>query len=157
MCRRGVEARSVRYCSGVSRGYGAAEETHGSRCGVRETDGPGRDLRSWLRGAEVGVLAGDPVFARRGEDVEVDGVFEGEDFMRKGGGDGEDLVGTEEHFAYGGGLSCDATGAVDGPTYRLVEEELQASGEDGGDLLVMVGVERDGGAFFEGGGGGATV
>ena len=50
--------------------------------------------------AEVGVVAGDPVFAGRGEDVEVDGVFEGEDFVGDVGRDYQDFVGVEDGFGW---------------------------------------------------------
>ena len=54
-----------------------------------------------ISGAEVSVVAGDPVFAGRGEDVEVDGVFEGEDFMGDVRRDDEDFVGIEDGFSGG--------------------------------------------------------
>jgi hypothetical protein len=47
--------------------------------------------------AEVGVVAGDPVLAGWGEDVEVDGVFEGLGGVRQVGGDDEDFAGTDDH------------------------------------------------------------
>jgi hypothetical protein len=87
--------------------------------------------------AEIGVVAGDPVFAGWGEDVEVDGVFEGEDFVGDVGRDDEDFIGIEDGF---GGSICAG----------VVQEESELTGEEAGYLLVVMMVQRDVGAFAEG-------
>ena len=84
--------------------------------------------------AEVGVVAGDPVLAWWGEDVEVDGVFEGFGGVGKIGGDHEDLTGTDD--------------LVDGGTFFAKGEEEGALG-DVGDLLVGVLVAGNEAAFLE--------
>lgn len=85
----------------------------------------------WVGGAEVGVVAADPVLAGWGEDVEVDGVFEGE-------GRVGDVWGNDE----------DAAGA-DGVGFSAWEVEAEGALEDEGDLLIGVGVLGDGAAFAE--------
>jgi hypothetical protein len=85
--------------------------------------------------AEVGVVAGDPVLAGWGEDVEVDGVFEGFGGVREIGGYDEDLSGAD--------VFGDLWGAV------FAEDETERAFEDVSDLLVGVGVARDDAAFFE--------
>jgi len=77
------------------------------------------------------VGAGDPVFAGRSEDVEVDGVFEGL------GGVGH--VGRDDEGFSGG----------DGDDASIVEGEAQGAGENVGDLLVVVAVTGDDGSLAE--------
>ncbi len=81
-------------------------------------------------GAQVGVVSVDPVLAGRVEDVEVDGVFEREGFVGDVRRDAEDFAGADGDFA-------------------AFEMEFKGAVEDVGDLLVMVAVERDVGAFLE--------
>jgi len=52
-------------------------------------------LESWLL-AEVAVVAGEPVLAGWGEDVEVDGVFESFGGVGKVGGDDEKFAGVDD-------------------------------------------------------------
>lgn len=85
--------------------------------------------------AEVGVVAGDPVLAGWGEDVEVDGVFEGFGGVGKMGGDDEDFAGTDD--------------LVDGGTFLFAQLEEEGSFGDVDDLLVGVLVAGDDAAFFE--------
>jgi hypothetical protein len=87
--------------------------------------------------AEVCVVAGDPVFAGRGEDVEVDGVFESEDFVRDVGWDDQDFIGIEDGFDWSVGAG-------------VVQEEFELAGEKAGYLLVVVLVQGNVGAFAEG-------
>jgi hypothetical protein len=75
--------------------------------------------------AEVAVVFVDPVLAWRGEDVEVDGVFEGDGGVGEIGGDDEDFTGVDE---LGG---------------TVVELEAERALEDEGELLVRVGVAGD--------------
>lgn len=72
--------------------------------------------------------------ARRGEEVDVDGVFEGFGGVGKVGGDDEDVSGADDGFL-GVGL--------------VAEEETEGALEDVGDLLVRVRVAGDDGALFE--------
>ena len=81
-------------------------------------------------GSQVGVVAVDPVLARRVEDVEVYGIFEGKGLVRNVGRDAEDFAG------------------MDGDFFTF-EGKLQCTFEDVGDLFVMVAVQRDVCAFFE--------
>lgn len=81
--------------------------------------------------AEVGVGAVDPVFSGRGEDVEIDGVFEGLGGMRQVWRDDE-------------GFSCG-----DGDDASIVEGEAEGAGKDVGNLLVVVAVTRDDGSFAQ--------
>ena len=82
-----------------------------------------RKFRTGFRGAdfglrillaEVAVVLVDPVLARRGEDVEVDGVFEGDGGVGKVGGEDDDFAG------------------VDGVGGSIVEVEAEAALEDEG-------------------------
>ena len=74
--------------------------------------------------AEVGVVAGDPVVARRGEDVEVVGVFEGFGHVRDVAGDDEGLSAVDVVHLLLGAFFADG--------------ETQNTGEDEDDLLVGV-------------------
>jgi hypothetical protein len=87
-----------------------------------------------VRLAEVGVVAGDPVLAGRGEEIEVDGVFE------SFGGVGE-IAGDDEEFA-------SAHDFVDGRSFFAKREAESADG-DVGDLLVRVLVAGNDAAFLE--------
>jgi len=80
-------------------------------------------------GSQVGVVAVDPVLARGIEDVEIDGIFEGEGFVRNVGRNAEDFAG------------------VDGDFFTF-QGELQCAFEDVGDLFVVMAVQRDMRAFF---------
>jgi hypothetical protein len=84
--------------------------------------------------AEVGVVAGDPILAGWGEDVEVDGVFEGLGGVGKVGGDDEDFAGADDFF-YGRGF--------------VAEEEAEGAFGDVGDLLVGVLMAGNEAAFLE--------
>jgi hypothetical protein len=84
--------------------------------------------------AEVGVVAGDPVVAGWGEDIEVDGVFESFGGMGEMGGDDEDFAGANDGFLL---------------VAFFAEEEAHGAGFDEGDLLVVVGMAGDEAAFFE--------
>jgi hypothetical protein len=75
--------------------------------------------------AEVAVVFVDPVLAGRGEDVEVDGVFEGDGGVGKVGGEDDDFAG------------------VDGVGGAVVEVEADRALEDEGELFVGVRVARD--------------
>jgi hypothetical protein len=89
-------------------------------------------IDGWVLGsAEVGVGFVDPVFARGAEDVEGQGVFEGDGGVGGVAGDYEDLVGFD-----------DADVAV-------AEVEAEGAGDDVADLLVGVGVAGDDAAFGE--------
>jgi len=88
-------------------------------------------------GAEICVVAGDPVFAGRGEDVEVDGVFEGEDFVGNVGRDDEDFVWIED------GLRGRIRPGV-------MQQESELAGERNSDLFVVMAVERNVGTLTEG-------
>ena len=91
-------------------------------------------IRSDLWGtclAEVGVGFVDPVFARGGEDVEGEGVFEGDGGVGGVAGDDEDLVG------------------FDDADVAFAEVEAEGAGDDVADLLVGVGVAGDDAAFGE--------
>jgi len=99
-----------------------------------------------LGSAEIGVVAVDPVLARRREEVEVDGVFEGEDFVGDVGWDGEDFVGTEDDFADRG---VRVSGVRGFSFRRFVEEELEAAVDGDGDLFVVVAVQGDVCAFLQ--------
>jgi len=81
--------------------------------------------------AEVGVVFVDPVLAGWGEDVEVGGVFEGDD------GVGE-VAGNDENLARFDDMGC-----------AVAELEAERALEDEGDLLVGVGVGRHDAAFGE--------
>src|ERR1700733_4297953 len=81
--------------------------------------------------AEVAVVLVDPVLAGWGEDVEVDGVFEGDGGVGKVGGEGDEFAG------------------VDGVGGAIVEVEAKRALEDEGELLVGVRVPGDGAAFGE--------
>ena len=80
--------------------------------------------------AQIGVGFVDPIGARRGEDVEVDGIFEGLGLVGHMGRDAEDLPG-----AHGDGLSAD--------------DEVKRTFENVGDLLVVVAVHGYDAAFAE--------
>ena len=80
--------------------------------------------------SQVGVIAVDPILARGIEDVEIDGVFEGEGFVRNVGRDAEDFA------------------SVDGDFFAF-EGKLQCAFEDVGDLFVVMAVQRDVRAFLE--------
>ena len=69
-------------------------------------------------GSRVGIVAVDPILARRIEDVEVHGVFESEGFVRNVGRDAEDLAGVDGDFV-------------------AFESKLQCAFEDVGDLFVV--------------------
>ncbi len=95
--------------------------------------------RSLMRGgrwglAEVGVGAGDPVLAGWGEDVVIDGVFEGFGGVGKVAGDDEELAG--------------ADGLFDGGTF-FSEDEEEGSLFDVGDLFIGVLVAGDEGSLLE--------
>jgi hypothetical protein len=92
-------------------------------------DGPQRAERSTL--TEVAVVLIEPVLAGWGEDVEVDGVFEGLGGVGEVAGDDEDLAGSD-----------DVRGAV-------AHDEAERSLEDEGELLVGVGVGWDDAALGE--------
>jgi PadR family transcriptional regulator PadR len=79
---------------------------------------------------QVRIVAGDPVFATRGEEIGDDGIFEDVDGVGDAGGNLEGLAGAEGDFFAGD-----------------VEDEL--AGVDHGDLLVGVVVEGDVAALFE--------
>ena len=79
---------------------------------------------------EVGVVAVDPILTRGIEDVEVDGVFEGEGFVGYVGWDAEDFAGVDDDFF-------------------VFKDELQSAFEDVGDLFVVMAVQRDVRAFFQ--------
>ena len=81
--------------------------------------------------AEVAVVFVDPVLAGRGEDIEVDGVFE------RGGGVGE-VAGDDED------LAC-----FDGVRGAVVVVEAECAFGDEGDLLVRVRVTGNDAAFGE--------
>jgi len=81
--------------------------------------------------AEVGVVFVDPVLARRGEDVEVDGVFESFGGVREIAGDDEDFA------------------RVDDVGDAVAQDEAKGTLEDEGELLVGVGVGGDDAAFGE--------
>jgi hypothetical protein len=95
-----------------------------------------QDKRAYSRGclAEIAIVAGDPVLAWRGEDVEVDGVFEGLGGVGKVGGDDEDFAGADD--------------LVDGRAF-FSEGEAESALGDVGNLLVGVVVAGDDAAFFE--------
>ena len=76
----------------------------------------------------------DPVLAGRGEDVEVDAVFEGLGGVREITGDDEDLAGEDD--------------LVDGGAFFTEREEERALG-DVRDLLVGMVVARDDASLFE--------
>ena len=79
---------------------------------------------------EVGVVAVDPILTRGIEDVEVDGVFEGEGFVGYVGWDAEDFAGVDDDFF-------------------VFEDELQGAFEDVGDLFVVMAVQGDVCALFQ--------
>ena len=81
--------------------------------------------------AEVGVGFVDPVFAGWGEDVEGQGVFEGDGGVGDASGDDEDLAG------------------FDDADVAFSEVEAEGAGDDVADLLVGVGVAGDDAAFGE--------
>jgi hypothetical protein len=80
--------------------------------------------------SQVRIVAIDPVLARGIEDVEIDGVFESEGFVRNVGRNAEDFTG------------------VDGDFFAF-EGKLQCAFEDVGDLFVVVAVQRDVCTLFE--------
>ncbi len=81
--------------------------------------------------AEIAVVSVDPVLARWGEDVKVDGVFEcGRGVVK--------VAGDDEY------LAC-----FDGVRGAVVVVEAECALGDEGDLLVWMRVARDDAAFFE--------
>jgi hypothetical protein len=84
-----------------------------------------------LLSAEVAVVFVDPVLAGRGEDVEVDGVFEG-------GGGVVEVARDDEYLACFDGVRC-----------AIVVVEAECAFGDEGDLLVRVRVARNDAAFGE--------
>jgi hypothetical protein len=84
--------------------------------------------------AEIGVVSLDPILARRVENVEIDGVFEGVGLVGDVGRDAEDLAGADDE--------------VFAPLVGF-EEELERTLEDVADLLVMVMVHGDDGPLLE--------
>jgi hypothetical protein len=81
-------------------------------------------------GSQIGIVAVDPVLAWGIEDVEINGVFEGEGLVRNVGRNAEDFAG------------------MDGDLFAF-EGKFQCALEDVGDLLVVVAVKRDVRAFLE--------
>jgi hypothetical protein len=81
--------------------------------------------------AEVGVVFVDPVLAGRGEDVEVDAVFDG------GGGVGK-IARDDEYFA-----------GVDGVGGAVVEVEAESAFGDEGDLFVVMRMAGDDAALLK--------
>ena len=95
---------------------------------------------SWLKlnelfAAEVGVVAGDPVVAGWGEEVEVVGVFEGFGHVGDVAGDDEGLAAVDVVHVLLGAFFADG--------------ETQNAGEDEDDLLVGVGVPGNDAAFLQ--------
>ena len=88
-----------------------------------------------LFAAEIGVVAGDPVVAGRGEDVEVVGVFEGLGHVGNVAGDDEGFAAVYVVHLLLGAFFTDG--------------EAEDSGEDEDDLLVGVRVPGDDAAFCE--------
>ncbi len=87
------------------------------------------DPRS-LAAAQVFVGLLDPVFARRIEDIEIDGVFQGLGLVRHVARDEQDLAGFDNDDL-------------------AVDPEFQSAFEDVGDLLVLMAVLGNDAAFFE--------
>jgi len=79
--------------------------------------------------AEIGVGFVEPVFAGRGEDVEVESVLEGPCFVRHVGGDAENFAGADHDFL-----------AVDG--------KFESAFEDVGELFVVMMMQRDVAVFL---------
>jgi hypothetical protein len=88
-----------------------------------------------LFAAEVGVVAGDPVVARRGEDVEVVGVFEGFGHVRDVAGDDEGLSAVDVVHLLLGAFFADG--------------ETENAGEDEDDLFIGVRVPGNDAAFLQ--------
>ena len=85
--------------------------------------------------AKIAIGFVDPVLAGRGEEVEVDGVFEGFGGVGKISGDDEDFAGADDFFL--------EIGLV------IAEQEAEGAFEDEGDLFVGVRMAWDYSAFFE--------
>lgn len=109
---------------------------------IRREKGPA-GCPIWLT-PEIGIVASGPVFAGGGEDVDVDGFFESEDFVRKVGRNDEELAFAEDDFA-----RC--AGAV------FMQKELEAAGEEVGYLFVDMTVQRDVRALMQGDAGDGNV
>lgn len=80
--------------------------------------------------AEIGIVAVAPVFAGGREDVEGDAFFEGSHFVRGVGRDEEAFAGVQDFFV-------------------VVEGKAELAGFEIRDLLVVVTVARNDGAFAE--------
>jgi len=91
--------------------------------------------RALLLAAEIGVVAGDPVVAGWGEDVEVVGVFEGLGHVGDVAGDDEGLAAVDVVDMFLGAFFADG--------------ETEDAGEDEDDLLVRMRVPGDDAAFGE--------
>src|SRR5271156_357609 len=84
-----------------------------------------------LAGAQIGVGLVDPVFAARGEEIDVHGIFQGFGLVRDVRGDDEDFAG------------------VDGCGFAIVEEKFERAGKDERKLLAAVRMARDDAAFSD--------
>ncbi len=120
------EAGAPGFLPGLARTDNGKSEMRGFFAALRMTE-----FLDNQASAEVGVVFVDPVLAGWGEDVEVDGVLEGDGGVGDAAGDDEDFAG------------------VDGVDVSVAEVELDGALEDEGDLLVVVGVGRDDAAFGE--------